>query len=104
MDQQRDELLATANRVARHPETRRQLENRRPLLAQDRAVYARIRAYGSDALISLYVRLRVVALGLWRDVLALWGAQIWFHASYAVFGDQSAECDLDARRGLVGAR
>jgi hypothetical protein len=70
MDQQRDELDAIADRLARKPKFRRELENRRPQLARDRAVYARIRAFGSEPAIDVYVRLRVEALGLWREALA----------------------------------
>jgi len=70
MDRQRDELLDIARRVARHPEARPELGNERPLLARDRTVYARIRTYGSQSIVSLYVDLRVSALQLWSQALA----------------------------------
>jgi hypothetical protein len=70
MDRQRDELVESADQIAQHAGAPSQLRNTRPLLARDRFVYARIRAYGSDHLISEYVELRVAALSLWRKALS----------------------------------
>jgi hypothetical protein len=70
MDRQREELLEIADRIAVQPGALSQLRKTRPLLARDRFVYARIRAYGSDRLISEYVELRVSALSLWSEALS----------------------------------